>query len=99
MLLPLVLVLSIAAQLGQIQLPTPVGYVNDFAHVIPADAAARIERIIQDVRTKSGGEIVVVTLPDLNGRDPADVALQIGRQWKVGKAGGPGDRAKNTGVI
>ena len=91
--------LSLLAQLGQIQLPKPVGYVNDFAHVIPADAAARIERIIQDVRAKSGGEIVVVTLPDLKGRDPADVALEIGRQWKVGKAGGPGDRARNTGVI
>lgn len=93
------LVLALAAQLGQIQLPKPVGYVNDFAHVLSAETAARIERIVQDVRAKSGGEIVVVTLPDLNGRDPADVAREIGRQWKVGAAGGPGDRARNAGVI
>src|SRR6185295_20123817 len=58
-----------------------------------------MERVIQDVRTKSGGEIVVVTLPDLKGRAPSDVALQIGRQWKVGASGGPGDRARNAGVI
>ena len=32
------------------QIPAPVGYVNDFAHVIPAASAATIERIIDDVR-------------------------------------------------
>ena len=46
------------------------------------------------------GEIVVVTLPDLGGRPPEDVARQIGRQWRVGASGtGPGDRARNAGVI
>ena len=99
MLALLALLLTIVAQLGQLQLPKPVGFVNDFAHVIPADAASRIDRIIQDVRSKSGGEIVVVTLSDIGSRDPGEVALQIGRQWKVGKSGGPGDRARNTGVI
>src|SRR6184192_652012 len=89
----------LSAQLGQIQVPQPVGHVNDFAHVISPEAARRIDRIIQDVRSKSRGEIVVITLPDLKGRDPADVALQIGRQWKVGATGGPGDRARNAGVI
>ena len=87
------------AQLGQVQLPSPVGYVNDFAHVLSPEASARIDAIIQDVKTKSRGEIVVVTLPDLKGRDPSDVALQIGRQWKIGATGGPGDRAKNAGVV
>jgi uncharacterized protein len=93
--------LSFAAlmQGGQLQLPNPVGFVNDFANVIPADAEARIDRIVQDVRAKSGGEIVVVTLPDLQGRDPADVALRIGREWRVGARGEIGARARNAGVI
>jgi uncharacterized protein len=88
-----------ALQLGQIQVPKPVGFVNDFARVISPDASARLQRIIADVRAKSRGEIVVVTLPDLGGRDAADVAREIARQWKVGAAGGPGDRARNTGVV
>ena len=67
--LPLLLV-ALLAQLGQIQVPKPVGYVNDFAHVVNADMSARLERIIGDVKTKSGGEIVVVTLP-------ADVARDV----------------------
>src|SRR6185312_2010798 len=45
------------------------------------------------------GEIVVVTLPDIGQNDPNQVALQIGRTWKVGKFGKPGDPTRNTGVI
>src|SRR5688500_8876537 len=102
--LPLVighmLVVALAAQLGQLQLPQPVGYVNDFANVIDARARARIEGIRADLREKSGGEIVAVTLPSLDGRDPADVARELGRQWKVGaKRGRPGDRAANAGIV
>jgi uncharacterized protein len=95
----LLIAVALLAQLGQIQLPQPTGYVNDFAHVLSPEASARIGAIIQDVKAKSGGEIVVVTLPDLQGRDASDVALQIGRQWKIGATGGAGDRAKNAGVV
>ena len=92
--------LACAPLLAQgLQLPAPFGYVNDFAHIIPADKAATISRIIDDVRQKSGGEIVVVTLPDLQGRPIEEVSLNIGRQWKVGGNGKPGDPARNTGVI
>ena len=82
-----------------VQLPEPRGYVNDFANVIPAEQQQRIQSIIDDVRTKSGGDIVVVTLPDIGDEAPSDVALQIGRTWKVGKFGKPGDPTRNNGVI
>jgi len=82
-----------------IQIPAPKGYVNDFAGVIGAERAAKIERIIADVRAKSGGEIAVVTLADIGDRDVGDVALRIGREWKVGAAAGVGDRTRNAGVV
>ncbi|MDQ6635195.1 MAG: TPM domain-containing protein, partial [Gemmatimonadota bacterium] len=85
--------------LQALQIPAPTGYVNDFAGVIPAESQARIARVIEDVRAKSGGEIVVVTLPDIGDRAASDVGLEIGRQWKVGRNGRPGDPARNTGVI
>src|SRR4051812_40406023 len=55
--------------------------------------------VIDEVRQKSRGEIVVVTLPDLGGRAASDVARDIGRQWKVGAIGGAGDAARNAGVV
>ncbi|MEX2581820.1 MAG: TPM domain-containing protein, partial [Gemmatimonadota bacterium] len=84
---------------GQLQLPEPVGYVNDFANVIPAAERQQIESIIDEVRAKSGGEIVVVTLPTLGGRSRDEVGLQIGREWQIGQSGAPGDRARNTGSV
>ena len=81
------------------QIPAPQGLVNDFANVIPAASAARIERIAQDVRDKSKGEIAVVTLADLAGRDPSAIALQIARDWKVGNKAAVGDRTRNAGVV
>src|SRR5437764_12886719 len=58
-----------------------------------------MERIAEDVRTKSRGEIAIVTLPDIGTRDVQEVGLQIGRQWKVGKIGNPGDPTRNAGAV
>ncbi len=84
---------------AQQRIPAPVGYVNDFANVISPEREASISRIIDEVRTKSGGEIVVVTLPSLEGEASNALAMRIGREWKIGKAGKPGDLAKETGIV
>ena len=81
------------------QIPPPSGLVNDFANVLPATSVDRMERIARDVRDKSKGEIAIVTLRDLGGRDAMDVALQIGREWKVGNMAPVGDQSRNAGVV
>lgn len=90
-----------------VQLPAPprgfapdqADMVVDEAHVLSQAAVDRINRIIFDVKRQSGGEIVVVTLPDIGQRDVGDVALRIGREWKVGVATKIGDRTRNAGVV
>jgi uncharacterized membrane protein YgcG len=57
------ILVALLLQARALQIPPPRGYVNDFADVLPAASETRIERIVEDVRAKSGGEIVVVTLP------------------------------------
>ena len=103
----LALVMSLAVAVQDLVLPSPprgfsptqADMVVDAAHVLSSDAVARINRIIFDVKQKSGGEIVVVTLPDLAGREVGDVALRIGRDWKVGVDAKIGDRSRNAGVV
>ena len=93
---------ALTAQQGASQgpsIPAPRGMVNDFANVIRPDQAARIEALANDVRAKSGGEIAVVTLRDLGGRDVDEIALRIGREWKVGAAAKIGDATRNAGVV
>jgi uncharacterized protein len=92
-------VLALALAFQGPQIPAPTGFVNDFANVIPAAEKVRMERLIEAVRAGSGGEIAVVTLRDLEGRDVGDVALRIGREWGVGSRAGIGDRARNAGVV
>jgi uncharacterized protein len=90
---------TLLLQTGGVQIPPPRGLVNDFANVLSPESAARIERIAQDVRDKSKGEITVVTLPDLGGRDVSEIALRIGREWKVGNLANIGDRTRNAGAV
>ena len=67
--------------------------------MLDAATVERLNRIAEDVRAKSRGEMAIVTLPDLEGRDVSDVALRIGREWKVGKIGAPGDPTRNAGAV
>src|SRR6266581_359704 len=78
------LLLLLAVQLGSDSLPSPSGYVNDFAGVLDPAAVSRMDAVIAEVRAKSRGEIAVVTLPGIGDRAASDIALQIGRQWGVG---------------
>lgn len=77
----------------------PVGYVNDFASVIDDDSRARMEDLIRRLRAATGAEIAVVTLPSIGNYDPAEVALAIGRKWKVGTKAEIGDPRRNAGVV
>jgi uncharacterized membrane protein YgcG len=97
-----VLHLLIALQAVQIP-PAPRGYgtnaaeiVVDAAGVLPATSVDHINRIAFDVHQKSGGEMAVVTLADIGLRAPVDVALAIGRAWKVGANAAIGQRTRNA---
>ncbi len=59
----LILGLLLIATAWAQEFPKPVGYVNDFANVIPDDMEKSLERLILEVKQKTGAEIVVVTIP------------------------------------
>lgn len=73
--------------------PEPVGYVNDFANVIPENTEQQIERMISNYEIKTTHEIAVVTVKSLDGLTVEDYTMGLAEQWKVGKKG------KDNGVI
>jgi uncharacterized protein len=77
----------------------PVGYVNDFASVLDAESAARMKDLIERLRAATGAEIAVVTLPSIGDREASEVALAIGRKWKVGSKAEIGDARRNAGIV
>jgi uncharacterized protein len=100
-----VLHLLIALQAFQVPSP-PRGYgttaaeiVVDAANVLPPESVNRINGVAFDVHQKSGGEMAVVTLPDIGLRAPVDIALAIGRAWGVGANAAIGQKTRNAGVV
>jgi uncharacterized protein len=79
--------------------PQPVGYVNDFAGVIDAESARKMEDVIKRLQGATGAEIAVVTLRSIGNHDPAQVALAIGRLWGVGAKAEIGDPRRNAGSV
>lgn len=79
--------------------PRPAGHLTDAARVVPADAAQRIEAIARDLRTRTGAELAIVTLPTIGERAPEEVALAILRTWGVGAKAEVGDQTRNAGLV
>jgi uncharacterized protein len=77
----------------------PVGYINDFAGLLDPSTEDSLETLVQRLRAATGAEVVVVTLPTIGQRDEAEVALAIGRRWKVGARADPGDPRRNAGLV
>ncbi len=74
-------------------LPTPLGFVSDFAHVIDPATAAALEGRIDELRRKTGSEIAVVTVPSVKPETTFDYAMHLAEAWKPGAAG------KDNGVL
>ena len=79
--------------------PQPVGYVNDFASVVSAEAAQSMDDLIRRLLGVTGAELAVVTLPTIGDREASEVALAIGRKWKVGAKAEIGDPRRNAGLV
>lgn len=69
------------------------GFIADEANLLSPQVENDLNMTLWDLQKKSGADLVVVTLPTLNGRTVEDVAIDIGRSYKLGAVG------KNNGVV
>jgi uncharacterized protein len=73
--------------------PPLTGRVVDAAHVLPADIAARLDQKLAALETQSQRQLVVATIPDLQGYDISDFGYRLGRAWGIG------NKQRNDGII
>lgn len=73
--------------------PALNGRVVDDAHVLSPQTVSDLTTQLADLEAKTGRQLVVVTLPSLQGDDIADYGYQLGRSWGIGQKG------KNNGVL
>ncbi|MEO8295954.1 MAG: TPM domain-containing protein [Gemmatimonadota bacterium] len=74
-------------------------YVTDLASVVDPASKQAMTDLIRRLRSATGAVIVVVTLPTIGDYPASDVALEIGRTWKVGEAAEVGDQRRNAGLV
>jgi uncharacterized protein len=73
--------------------PELTGRIVDAAGLLEADDRAAIEAELKVLEEKSTDQLVVVTLPSLQGYAIEDFGYQLGRKWDVGQKG------KDNGVL
>lgn len=78
------LLLFVASPAGAQTFPKFSGFVVDAANVIPPDAEAALTQKLDDLQRTTNHQLVVATIPDLEGRPIEDYGYRLGRAWAVG---------------
>ena len=73
--------------------PTPRGYVSDYAGVIDAGTIGHLDALIGELKRQTGAEIAVVVVNSTEPLTAIDYAMKIAETWK------PGAKGKDNGVV
>ncbi len=73
--------------------PNLTGRIVDNANLLDAAARSRIEQKLQAHEAKTSDQVVVATLPSLQGYDIEDFGNRLFRHWQLG------EKARNNGVL
>lgn len=87
------LLMFMPLQLLALDVPRLSGRVNDLAGMLSPEAAARLEQQLAAFERQDSTQIVVLTIPSLEGDDIDQFAIRVAEQWKIGQAG------KDNGVL
>lgn len=74
-------------------IPAPSGFVNDFAGVLSSQQKAQLETQLSDYEKKTGNEISVTIVKNLNDSDIEDFTVKTFEEWKIGK------KNKDNGIL
>ncbi len=73
--------------------PPLTGRVVDDAHLLAPDQVAALDAKLTGFEQSTKQQLVVATIPDLQGYDIADYGYRLGRAWGIGQKG------VNNGVV
>ncbi|NNC60243.1 MAG: methanol dehydrogenase [Erythrobacter sp.] len=83
----------IASPLAAQEFPALSGRVVDQADIIPDTTEAELTQKLAALEQQSQRQLVVVTVPDLDGYDISDYGYRLGREWGIG------DAERNDGAL
>ena len=92
-LLAALVLAALALPAAALDVPYLSGRVNDDAHLLDMQTAQALEATLKKYDEKTGRQIVVLTLPSLEGEALEDYSAKVARAWKLGRKG------KDDGIL
>jgi uncharacterized membrane protein YgcG len=88
-----VALLNLTFAVAGVNYPQPVGFINDFADIIPDAQEQQMEKFLRDYEKKTTVEIAVVTTKSLSGLSVEKWSIELANKWGIGK------KDKDNGVL
>jgi uncharacterized protein len=76
-----------------LDVPKLTGYINDYADMISPQAEASLEQELRAFEQSDSTQIVIVTVPSLEGEVLEEYSIKVAEAWKIGQKG------KDNGII
>jgi len=76
-----------------LDVPKLQGYVNDYAGMISSSVKPKIEERLRSFEQSDSTQIVILTIPSLEGENIEQFGIKVGEAWKIGQKG------KDNGAI
>ena len=93
MLAALILLFAVPALAAAPTFPALTGRVVDNANILSPQVEAELTTKLENLEKTTGRQLVVATVPDLQGYEIEDYGYQLGRAWGIGQKG------TNTGAL
>ena len=82
-----------SAPAAALEVPALQGVVNDYAGLISPEAKAKLENDLRAFEQSDSTQVVILTIPSLEGEDLEGFSIRVATTWKIGQ------RTKDNGVL
>jgi uncharacterized protein len=76
-----------------LDVPRLEGYVNDYAGMISPPTKSKLEEALRTFEQSDSTQIVILTIPSLEGENIEEFGIKAGETWKIGQKG------KDNGIL
>jgi len=70
-----------------LEVPPLRGRVNDYAEMLSPATKQQLNGMLQNLEASDGTQIVVLTVPSLEGDSLEDFSIRVAEQWRIGQKG------------
>ena len=83
----IILIILLSSQLHALDVPPLKGRVNDYAGMLSSYAEGQLDSLLRDLEKTDSTQLVVITIPSLEGEDLEGFSIKLAEQWKIGQKG------------